>query len=98
MLTYYRKNKIKDIFKHNYKKFNINLEETYKNIYKFTLNDYEISFYNKNDIFFFDHNHVLIETHKDWISKKEKKFKTYQILELNEELKKIVRKLKNEKK
>lgn len=95
MLSYYRKNKIKEIFKNNYKDFSMNLERLHKNVYKFTINDYNVVFFYSNGNFFFDHNHTYIETHVDWRNKIKKKFKTYQIVELNEELKKIVRKLQN---
>lgn len=95
MLTYYRKKKIKEIFKYNYKKFNIKLEQQTNNIFKFTLNEYEFFFINYKDDFIFDHNHELIEKYSDWRNQRIKKFKTYQIAELNEELKKTVRKLKN---
>lgn len=93
MLTYYRKNKIKEIFKENYDKFNINLEQKSKNIFKFTINDYQFSFFHLDNNFIFDHDHQLIEKYSDWRNRRIKKFKTYQIVELNEELKRIIRKL-----
>jgi hypothetical protein len=91
MLTQYRRKKIRNIFKDNYKNFTINIEQHENNNFTFTMNKFKTEIYKNKDIFLINHKDGFIESWRN--TKKESKylFSIQQIALLNKELKNILK-------